>query len=213
MAHRKDKNPAQKTFKEKLVEFLTQNMYESAIRIKKPMNHEVLEALVNEAVGAWIEKYYEEKRAAPRRQVQATEGADSYFEKQKALMTKVGTGLWRLRKRMLKPGTEEPLEEMKRPYRQLESVWDAIHEAGYKIIDHTNMPYNEGLELRVIHYGQREGIDREIISETVVPSILFEGTRIQEGEVYVDYPAEKGPAGAKTETTPGPQPDPGDKLS
>jgi hypothetical protein len=192
------KPPARNLIRDPLSVFLTQKLVDKSIRIRRAVEPDELARLIDQVVEAWLKKQEEQRQAAPRRAEPALEGAETFYDKQMALMAKVATGLWRLRKRMLKPGTDEPLDEMKRAYRQVESVWDALHEAGYKVIDHTNTPYTEGLELRVIHYGQREGIDHEVISETVMPSILFEGTRIQEGEVYVDYPAD-----SPTDPTPG----------
>lgn len=203
----KNKPPARSLIREPLAVFLTQKLMDKSIRIQKAMQRDDLARLIDQVVAAWLKKQEEERQAAPQRPAPLPEGAETFYEKQMALMARVGTGLWRLRKRMLKPGTEEPLDEMKRAYRQFESVWEAVHEAGYKIIDHTNAPYNEGLELRVIHYGPREGIDHMIISETVMPTILYDGARIQEGEVYVDYPEENGPAastvGEEPDTPPG----------
>src|SRR6185295_4297417 len=39
-------------------------------------------------------------------------------------LVRVATGVWRLRRRMLVPGSGEPKDEMRRAYRHLEFVWD-----------------------------------------------------------------------------------------
>lgn len=100
----------------------------------------------------------------------------------------VGTGLWRMRQKMLDSETKEPLEEMRRVFRHFESVWDAFIQAGVEIQDHTNEVYDSGLALRVIAFQPTPGIEREIITETIRPSIYFRKTPVQIGEVVVATP-------------------------
>jgi len=108
----------------------------------------------------------------------------------------IGTGLWRLRQKMVKPGTDQPLDEMRRPFRHLESVWDALVQAGTKIQDHTDKPFDAGLSLKVIAYQPMPGLARERVIETIKPSIYFKDKMIQMGEVIVGEPQ-------KDETPPG----------
>ena len=85
----------------------------------------------------------------------------------------VGTGLWRLRQKMVQPGTNQPLDEMRRAYRHLESVWDALTEAGVHIRDHTGEPFPEGgiYALKAIAFQPTPGILRETVMETIKPTI------------------------------------------
>jgi hypothetical protein len=100
----------------------------------------------------------------------------------------VGTGLWRLRQKMLQPGTERPLEEMRRAYRHLESTWDALAQAGVEIQEHTGAPYDPGMSLKVIAFQPTPGINREKILETIKPTIYLKNQPIQMGEVIVGTP-------------------------
>lgn len=122
----------------------------------------------------------------------ATDGtphADSAAEKkQMRFLADVGTGLWRLRQKMLQPGTERPLEEMRRAYRHLESVWDVLAEAGVEIQDHTDTLFDPGMSLRVIAFQPTAGIERERVLETIKPTIYFQKRSIQMGEVIVATP-------------------------
>ncbi len=104
------------------------------------------------------------------------------------MIAKVGTGLWRMRQKMLKPGTDEPVEEMRRVYRHFESVWDSIVQAGTDIQDHTDDLYGSGTTLRVIAFQPTAGIERETVTETLKPTIYFRGRLIQMGEVIVATP-------------------------
>ncbi|MBS1819344.1 MAG: hypothetical protein JSU08_15525 [Acidobacteria bacterium] len=103
-------------------------------------------------------------------------------------LAEVGTGLWRLRQKMLQPGTDRPLEEMRRVYRHLESTWDALTEAGVQIQDHTDEPFHFGRSIKVISYQPTMGITREKVLETIRPTVYFRGTPIQMGEVIVGIP-------------------------
>ena len=100
----------------------------------------------------------------------------------------IGTGLWRMRRSMIKPGTSQPPEEMRRVYRHLESTWDVLTKTGVEIVDHTNTPYVPGMSLTVITFELTPGIRREMVTETVKPTIYFKGQPIQIGEVIVGTP-------------------------
>jgi len=106
------------------------------------------------------------------------------------LLSQVGTGLWRLRQKMVKAGSDEPLDEMRRAFRHLESTWDALVQAGVEIQDHTGQTVPEGgvYALKAIAYEATPGLDREQVIETVKPSIYFRSQRIQMGEVIVGTP-------------------------
>ena len=109
-------------------------------------------------------------------------------KKQIRFLAEVGTGLWRLRQKMLQPGTDRPLEEMRRAYRHLESVWDVLAEAGVEIQDHTDALFDPGMSLRVIAFQPTAGIERERVLETIKPTIYFQKRTIQMGEVIVATP-------------------------
>ncbi len=117
------------------------------------------------------------------------------------LLCEVGTGLWRLRQKMVKPGTDQPIEELRRPFRFFASVWDALHEAGVTIQDHTGDPFNLQLALKVLTYEPTPNITREKVLETIKPSIYYQQRCLQMGEVIVAVPAEE-PGAAQPENLP-----------
>src|SRR5205823_4748853 len=100
----------------------------------------------------------------------------------------VGTGLWRLRQKMVQPGTDRPLDEMRRAYRHLESIWDALVQAGVEILDHTGALFDSGMSLRVIAFQPTPGLGHEKVIETIKPTIYYAGQPIQVGEVIVETP-------------------------
>lgn len=106
------------------------------------------------------------------------------------LLKKLATELFRARKRMLKPGSSEPLEEMKRPWRHVEAMWDLLHQAEFEVQDHDGSRFEAGLELSVIAYQPTAGLQRETVIETIRPSIYHKGQLVQRGEVVVGKPEE-----------------------
>lgn len=109
---------------------------------------------------------------------------------QERLLADVCTGLWRLRGRMLKPDSDEPLDEMRRAYRHLQSVWDALRQAGIEIRDHTGELVPEGgiYALKTIAFEPRPGFTRETVIETIRPSVYYRSETIQMGEVIIGTP-------------------------
>jgi hypothetical protein len=104
------------------------------------------------------------------------------------LLKKLATELFRARKRMLKPGTTEPLEELRRPYRHIEAMWDLLHQAEIEVQDHDGNRFEAGLELTVIAFQPTAGLNRETVIETIRPSIYHKGQLLQRGEVVVGKP-------------------------
>jgi hypothetical protein len=118
-------------------------------------------------------------------------------EESAKLLVGLATELFRLRQKMVKPGTSEPPEEMRRAWRHLETMWDLFRQAEYEIQDLTGKRFEIGLELTVVAYQPTPGIDRETIIETLRPSIYHRGLQIQRGEVVVGKPESPGgPAAA-----------------
>lgn len=107
-------------------------------------------------------------------------------------LAQVATGLWRLRRKMVEPGTERPLAEMRRAYRHLQATWDSLAEAGLEILDHTDTPFDSGMSLKVLAFQPTPGLSRERVIETIKPTVYFADRHLQMGEVIVGTPEEAG---------------------
>lgn len=125
-----------------------------------------------------------------------------------AFLVDLSTGIWRLRQKMLEPGTQRPLEKFCREYRHLQSVWDVLTQAGLEILDHTGKPFDSGQAIKVIAFQPTPGVARERVQETIKPTIIFKGKHIQMGEVIVAAPEkrESGAAGLQPPSRGVPQP-------
>jgi len=102
----------------------------------------------------------------------------------------IAIGVWRMKKKMIDPATKQPLIEMKKAYRHLESVIYALEKEKIEIQDHDNDGFESGLSLKVLAFQPTPGLTREIIIETVKPTIYYKGERILLGEVIVGSPVE-----------------------
>lgn len=105
-------------------------------------------------------------------------------------VTELGTGLWRLRQRMIDPQSGEPLAEHRRSFRHLASVWDALEEIGVDVIDHSGQPYDPGQALVVLAFQPTPEVAAEVVLETIRPSIYMADKRLQVGEVIVGTPVQ-----------------------
>jgi hypothetical protein len=159
----------------RLINYLRQLRYPVEFRVKKPI-------WPGERLSAF-EKLITIREADKNseRETLSTEAIKNQFQ----FLGEIGTGLWRLKKKMVQPGTDMPFDEMRKAYRHFESVWDALQEAGIEIQDHTETPYDPGMSLKVIAFQPVKGIDREKVIETVKPSIYYKNHLLRMGEVIV----------------------------
>jgi len=103
----------------------------------------------------------------------------------KTFLAEVSVGAWRLKKKMTDSKTGEPLDEMSRAYRHLESVFITLNNEGIEIQDHDGQPFDAGLSLKVLTYQPVPNIDKEFVYDTIKPSVYLKGERILMGEVIV----------------------------
>jgi hypothetical protein len=110
---------------------------------------------------------------------------------QKRLLGELGVNLWRLRNRLVDAQTGKPHEDARRIYRQVDAIWETLAEAGVEIQDHTNQPYHLGQSIEALAFQPVSGLARELVVETVRPSIYFRNERLIIGQVIVGTPVEE----------------------
>jgi hypothetical protein len=103
----------------------------------------------------------------------------------------IATNAWRARNKMVNTENGEAKEEMKRVYRHVEAVFDALSQIGIEIRDMQGHPYDSGMALKVISFEPSPGLSKEEIMETIKPTILWQNQLIQIGEVIVGTPKTK----------------------
>jgi len=60
---------------------------------------------------------------------------------------------------------------------------------GMEVKDRTNEPFDYGLPEKVVTTQPQEGLSKEIIIETIRPTIYWNGQIAQQGEVVIATPA------------------------
>ncbi len=104
------------------------------------------------------------------------------------ILTKLITGIWRAQKKMISPNSKEPLPEYKNSFRHLESGMSSLELAGIKMIDPTGKQYMPGTSERVLAFETKKELEKEIVIETVRPSIYYKKELIQQAEIIVGTP-------------------------
>ncbi len=113
----------------------------------------------------------------------------------KAMVT-IATTVWRLKSRIFDPATGEPRDEIpkediRKLARYVDSLFDTFSSIGLDIKDRTGESFDYGLIEKVISSVPQQGLKIEMIIETVRPTIRWNETTIQEGEVIIATPADK----------------------
>jgi len=103
-------------------------------------------------------------------------------------LAQIATNAWRARIKMVDSCTGEAKEEMKRVYRHIEAIFDALEQIELDTIDPTGQKYDSGMALKVVSFERTPGLSKEEIKETIKPSVKWRGQLIQRGEVIVGTP-------------------------
>ena len=106
-------------------------------------------------------------------------------------LVEVATNTWRLRKRMVDAESGEPTDEMRRLFRFVEGIQQALHNAGITVIDKEGKAYDPGMREKVIGFEKTPGLLRDEIIETVRPAIRFRERLLFAGEIIVGTPEGK----------------------
>ena len=100
----------------------------------------------------------------------------------------IATNAWRAKTKMVDSDTGEAKEEMKRVYRHIEAIFEALKQIGVETIDPVGRVYDSGMALKVVIFEPTPGLSSNEIKETIKPSVAWQGSLIQVGEVIVGTP-------------------------
>lgn len=104
----------------------------------------------------------------------------------------IATQAWHAKNKMVDPETGEARDEMRRVYRHIENILDALKLIHVDIIDPIGRAYDSGMALKVISFEETPGFSKEEIKETLRPTIMLqERIMIQMGEVIVGTPVKE----------------------
>lgn len=103
---------------------------------------------------------------------------------------------WRIATTVVDSETGEPKgevrpQDIRKIAKAVESLMETFEGLGLRIIDRLGEPFNAGLPDQVVTEEPREGITKEQIIRTIRPTIVWNGTMVQRGEVDIAVPAKK----------------------
>jgi hypothetical protein len=108
-------------------------------------------------------------------------------------LAEIAIGLWRLKRSLLLEIPTAIDIKTKRAWKHLERLFAHLESREITIQDKTGEPYDAGMSLRVVSAEQRTDLSRELIVETITPTVFCRENIIHAGEVIVGKPATKNP--------------------
>lgn len=101
----------------------------------------------------------------------------------------IASNAWKAKKKMADLTTGEVRDEMVGVHRHIEAIYRNLAKVGIVIRDHTGDPYDEGQPMNVIASKPTPGLDKKRVSETLLPSILWNDRLIQNGNIEIATPS------------------------
>jgi len=123
--------------------------------------------------------------------------ATDYLKEQSTQLVKIATMLWRIKGQTQDKHSGDLREDLeqddfKKIKRYLDAIDDSLDNLGIEVEDRTGQPFDYGLPLKVISTEKAPGISRDIILETLRPTVYVKGKKAQEGEIIIGTPEKKG---------------------
>lgn len=104
---------------------------------------------------------------------------------------------WRANKRMTDRTTGEIKEDLRMIHRSVAAILSVLGEIGFQLRDREGEAYDYGLPEKVVAAEKRSGISREIVAETIRPSVFCNGRLLRAGEIIIAVP-DSDPTPAET---------------
>lgn len=117
-----------------------------------------------------------------------------------AAVADIATNLWRILRRFDPADGAEVPKAQRLARRNVLSIAARLEDAGIRIQDHDDTPWDPGVLLTAMAYEPRPNLDRETVVETVKPSIYRSDKCVQSGEVIVGVPEKVGVSGKGSES-------------
>jgi len=107
----------------------------------------------------------------------------------------LATHAWKLRGRVIDPQTKEPRDEIKKEdvrkmVRHVEAMFEALTALNVEVRDRTGETFDYGLPDKIVASNPQAGLTKELIVETIRPTIYWMNHIAQTGEVVIATPIE-----------------------
>jgi hypothetical protein len=106
------------------------------------------------------------------------------------LLVELATGVWRLHSKLTatEPDEGDSAKLLRSLTRQVNSMSDALDEAGVHVQDHTGRPFDAGQSVDVVAYATNDAVSRETVAETITPTVYIDDRIVQRGQIVVAGP-------------------------
>ena len=105
-----------------------------------------------------------------------------------AFFVELANSAWDLRRSTTDLRSPDANPSISRIARHVDRLWESLEQVGVNIQDHTNQPFDSGQSLDVLAFQPTPGIDREVVIETIRPTVYLQDHRIQVGQIIVATP-------------------------
>jgi len=111
---------------------------------------------------------------------------------QKAASTfcEIAIHAWRMQRRMTDRVSKEVKDEHKTMHRSVAGILESLTSIGFSLRDREGEFYDYGLPEKVVAAEKRAGISREMVVETIRPSIMYGDQLVKPGEIVIAVPEE-----------------------
>lgn len=103
-------------------------------------------------------------------------------------VVEAATGLWRAERKLQEADPDQEDDLLVRLRLYVDSASDALSGIGVKVIDHDGEHFDDGMSVDVLAIEPQPGLTREVIVETLQPTIYLDGRRIHMAQVIVGRP-------------------------
>ncbi len=114
--------------------------------------------------------------------------------KSAAAFCEIAIHAWRMQRRMTDRVSKEVRDEHKAMHRSVAGILETLTGMGFSLRDREGEFYDYGLPEKVVAAEKRAGISREMVAETIRPSILFGDQLVKPGEIVIAVPEEAAEA-------------------
>lgn len=115
-------------------------------------------------------------------------GMKEFQNKAAAAFCDVAIHTWRMHRRMTDRVTKEVKEEHKTMHRSVAGILEALTGLGFTVRDREGDFYDYGLPEKVVAAEKRAGISREMVVETIRPSVFYGDQLLKPGEIVIAVP-------------------------
>jgi hypothetical protein len=128
------------------------------------------------------------KEMSALQRLAAAEANQEFQNKAAASFCDIAIHAWRMQRRMTDRVTKEVKEEHKAMHRSVAGIQETLTAMGFTVRDREGDFYDYGLPEKVVAAEKRAGISREMVVETIRPSVFFGDQLLKPGEIVIAVP-------------------------